>query len=222
METCFFGSFNKQKNLVEWQELNKTYGYEYEVDTTIYRKVAKKIISVLEVKEKYTVQDAVRFFREYYFAYPIRLTDFYDHVGTEYIFQTENDKSKYAVKCDNDIDGLNKGVGYGGQYCYIADTEGKPSQEKSVTLVIPTSYNKELWDMYPEYLEKIKTLSVEYNKDLERRKEFSKISPVSAAKNIILVIGSFDCSTINSMKVVLGENQLQEIEYALEFFRLHS
>ncbi len=38
--------------------------------------------------------------------------------------------------------------------------------------------------------------------------------------NIILVIGSFDEATINSMKVLLSPN-IPEIEYALEFFRLH-
>lgn len=39
--------------------------------------------------------------------------------------------------------------------------------------------------------------------------------------NLILVIGSFDEVTINSMKVILSPN-IPEIEYALEFFRLHS
>lgn len=39
--------------------------------------------------------------------------------------------------------------------------------------------------------------------------------------NLILVIGSFDDETINSMKVILNPN-LTQIEYALEFFRLHS
>ena len=39
--------------------------------------------------------------------------------------------------------------------------------------------------------------------------------------NLILVIGTFDGVTINSMKVILNPN-IPEIEYALEFFRQHS
>lgn len=39
--------------------------------------------------------------------------------------------------------------------------------------------------------------------------------------NLILVVGSFDGVTINSMKVLLSP-AFWEIEYALEFFRLHS
>lgn len=222
MEPYFFGSFNKQKELVEWQQLNKDYGYEYEVDAVLFSKVSKQIVSVVGKKEKYTVQDAVQFFREHFYAYPIRLADFYYHMGAEYTCNTEGERGKYAVKCDNNIEGLNKGVGYGGQYCYIADIDGNPSQEKSITLVIPTSYNKELWKRYPEYLNKIEKWSLEYNKDLERCKKFSQISSLRAAKNIIFVIGSFDGATINSMKVVLGDYELPEVEYALEFFRVHS
>ena len=44
---------------------------------------------------------------------------------------------------------------------------------------------------------------------------------VNSESNLILIIGSFDDETINSMKVILEPN-LPEIEYALEFFRLHS
>lgn len=222
MESYFFGSFNKQKGLVEWQQLNKDYGYEYEVDAVIFNRVSKQIVAVLDEKERYTVQDAVRFFREYFYAYPIRLIDFFDHMDAEYTCFTEKERERYAVKRDNDLDGLNKGVGYGGQYCYIADLDGNPSLEKSITLVIPTSYNKELWNRYPEYLEKIKNRSEEYNKVFERQGEFSRISPLSGAQNIIIVIGSFDGTTINSMKVVLGDYELPEVEYAFEFFRLHS
>ncbi len=39
--------------------------------------------------------------------------------------------------------------------------------------------------------------------------------------NLILVIGTFDGVTINSMKTLLSPN-VPEIEYALEFFRQHS
>ncbi len=222
MEKDFVGSFNKQKELVEWQQLNSDYGYEYEVDQSIFGKVAEEVTSVLPRKDNYTVQDAIGFFREYYHAYPIRLADFYDHMGAEYVCQTESARGKYALKRDNDIDGLNIGVGYGGQYCYIADLDGNPSTERSVTLVVPMACDKNLWERYPDYLEKIKKASVEYNKDLERRKEFSRISELSAAQNIIVVVGSFDGTTINSMKVILGETQLPELEYALEFFRTHS
>lgn len=222
MELYFFGSFNKQKNLVEWQQLNKDYGYEYEVDTKILDQVSRQIISVIGKKEKYTLHDAERFFREHYYAYPIRLSDFYDHMSTGYTCFTEKERERYAIKCDNDIDGLNKGVGYGGQYCYIADIDGNASQEKSVTLVIPISYSKELWSRYPEYLKKIKIRSEEYNRFNEQERRISEISPLSAAQNIIIVIGSFDGSTINSMKVVLDDYKLPEIEYVLEYFRLHS
>ncbi len=44
---------------------------------------------------------------------------------------------------------------------------------------------------------------------------------VDCADNLILVIGSFDEKIINSMKVILNPN-ISQIEYALEFFRLHS
>ena len=44
---------------------------------------------------------------------------------------------------------------------------------------------------------------------------------MTAEDNLILVIGSFDGAEINSMKVLLNPN-IPEIEYALEFFRLHS
>lgn len=81
MEPYFFGSFNKQKGLVEWQQLNKD--YDYEVDTKILDRVSRQIISVIGKKEKYALRDAERFFREYYYAYPIRLADFYDHMGAE-------------------------------------------------------------------------------------------------------------------------------------------
>ena len=43
----------------------------------------------------------------------------------------------------------------------------------------------------------------------------------TADDNLILVIGTFDGVTINSMKVIFTPN-IPEIEYALEFFRLHS
>lgn len=143
-------------------------------------------------------------------------------MGAEYTCFAEKERERYAIKCDNDIEGLNKGVGYGGEYCYIADLDGNPSFEKSITLVIPTSHNKELWIRYPEYLEKIKNRSEECNRDFEQRGEFARISPLSAAQNIIIVIGSFDAETINSMKVVLGDYELPDVEYALEYFRLHS
>ena len=222
MEPSFYSSFNKQKNLVEWQQLNKDYGYKYKPNKKILERVTKQIQAVLEVKEQYSVRDAVKFYRFCYYAYPIRLTDFYDHMGVEYTCHTESLRMKHGVKQDNDIEALNKGVQYGSEYCYIADLEGNPSQEKSVTLVIPTSYCSALWDKYPEYLEKVKALSIEYNMDLENRKEYAWISPTSAARNIMVVIGSLDGETINSMKIVLGEHEIPDVDYSLEFFRLHS
>ena len=223
MEFKFFASFNKQKKLVEWQDTNNDYGYEYcKIDQEIFNKISAQIQSCLGVKEKYSVQDAIKFYREYYFAYPIRLTDYYDHMGASYTCHTEQERFRYALKCDNNIDALNKGVVYGTEYCYIADLEGNPSTEKSVTLVIPTSYCSALWDRYPEYLEKVKQWSIQYNKDLERLKEYKWISPISAAVNIIIVIGSLDGTTINSMKFVLGDYDIPEVDYSLEFFRLHS
>ncbi len=47
------------------------------------------------------------------------------------------------------------------------------------------------------------------------------LSKAASNDNLILVIGSFDGERINSMKVLLSPND-PEIEYALEFFRLHS
>ena len=46
-------------------------------------------------------------------------------------------------------------------------------------------------------------------------------SDTTSNDNLIMVIGSFDETTINSMKVILSPN-FAETEYALEFFRLHS
>ena len=48
-----------------------------------------------------------------------------------------------------------------------------------------------------------------------------EMTGTNSQDNLILVIGSFDAMTINSMKVLLRPN-IPEIEYALEFFRQHS
>lgn len=63
-------------------------------------------------------------------------------------------------------------------------------------------------------LEKALTLVIDKN-------ILSKVIETPIKNNLILVIGTFDEVTINSMKVIQNPN-IPEIEYALEFFRLHS
>ncbi len=48
-----------------------------------------------------------------------------------------------------------------------------------------------------------------------------EMTGANSRDNLILVIGTFDGVTINSMKVILSPN-IPEIEYSLEFFRQHS
>lgn len=63
------------------------------------------------------------------------------------------------------------------------------------------------------------TLVIDQNNDCLRKKY--TITNENCKENIILVIGSFDGTNINSMKVLLGEELLKEVEYSLEFFRRH-
>ncbi len=211
----FIGNFNKSSNLIE-SKLMGEFGFTLEFDEKIYAKVEKDIIATLGKKEKYLGIDAYRYFRERYLAFPIELTRFYDFIDTTDMVFTSGAK---IVK-DTDIDALCDETG--AYYHYITDV---PQKEKNITLVVETSCNKALFEKFPE-------IENSYNEIIEKHnlKKNSQGDCVDTNGtffgglyiNTILVIGSHDGTTINSMKILCGSGIINEIDYVLEFFRRNS
>ncbi len=208
------GSFNKRENLIESKYLEEL-GFDYEFDEKIYAQVEKDIIAVLGKKEKYLGIDACRYFRERYFAYPIDITRFYDYMSTDNFAFSDGRK----VQEDSEIFSLTDELGK--KYHYISDV---PEREDNITMVIETSCNKALFKKFPEieknYKECIERFKLKKDKKGNYYDECGALCRLYG--NIILTIGTIDGKSINSIKILYGEDTIKELDYVLCYFREHS
>ncbi len=216
----FIGSFNKIKNHRDCEYCKDEYGMEYHFDHEAYKKVSLQIKTLLGNKEKYTGQEAFRFFQKQFAAFPIDIHRYFDYIGITSVGM--DSFVKYNRLKDSDFLDLE---GFEQFYSFLG------GKEKNLVFVIDTVNNTFLQDKYPE-IEEFK------KKQINRMQHYGRVvkeidgwwlytnegktSIGGIERNIIIAIGSFDGTTINSMKTLSGSGQLADVEYALEFFRLHS
>lgn len=228
--TSSFSGFNKKTGYYEKDFLctKKAWDGRYKFIEDTYKKVADDIKSVLGDKKVYSGQEAYFYFHKRYFAFPIDYRFIGNYANIEYVNFGAYDE------CEIEDDGaLEKFSGDVGKFfAYLKD--GKHTEEKTITAVIDLS-NDALRERFPkirEYYERYETHLREkygsferlYNgywgyfiKDIDGRIK----RPGGNVCNIILVIGSFDGRTINSMNVLTEDGFIEELGYAVEFFRRH-
>ncbi len=153
----------------------KSQGFYPSIDKNLYdekklNKVADDIIKVVGNKTKYTVSDAVRFFKTKYHAF---------QVPWNYLL--------------NYIDGTTIDTFY--ENAHFNDDEISPfdysgnDKHKNVTLVIDLVNNRELRNEYP-IIEQTEAARLKLQKTGQR---------ISVCQNDFIVIGSFDTEKIESM-----------------------
>lgn len=144
MESNFLGVFNKEKKYYAWDK-NKKYETPYANEIfveEIYRQVTKEIPSVLGHKEKYNMEEIVRYFRKKYQAYQIPFETRRAYVDTfNYIKDYISDYT----------DDINIPFDY--------------QKEKNVTLVIDTVWNTALREKYPNIVKTDEKLIEEMDKN---------------------------------------------------------
>ena len=195
-----------------------------EFDEEIYKQVGNDIKSILGDKEKYSLQEAVRYFQTKYLAY---------RVPFKYAFYYQDPYLHKNYKlCRYSI---------GGEFEY--DTT---SGEKNITLVVDTIYNKSLREKYPKieqfekvYYEREVKRYKEYKKDLQQRKALlentSYLEPIVEKlrkrisqgeighNNPLIVIGYFEENIINSMYILNNfPIAIDDIHYEMYYFYKHS
>ena len=196
-----------------------------EFDEEIYKQVGNDIKSILGDKEKYSLQEAVRYFQTKYLAYrvPFEYAVYYRDPSLHVDFTPYFD---YGVEDEFEYD--------------------TTSGEKNITLVVDTIYNKFIRERYPKieqfekvYYEREVKRYKGYKKDLQQRKalstntshlesiveKFSKrISQGEIGhNNPIIIIGYFEENIINSMYVLnYAPIGIDDIHYEMYYFYKHS
>lgn len=229
--TSSFSGFNKKTGYYEKDFLQDKEAWQWQCNFNedIYNKVAFDITSVLGDKETYSGQEAYFYFHKRYFAFPIDYRLIKNYANVEYVNFGAYDE--YGIDDDGALDKFMGAVG--DYYSYFKD--GKLTDEKTITAVIDIS-NEVIRERFPEIKEyfdkKEKYLKEEYG-SFERLHNgiwgyFCKdidgniIPRCGGWSNVIIVIGSFDGKTINSMNVIQEDGFIKELGYAVEFFRRHS
>lgn len=226
MNGNFIGAFNKKNKFRESEFLREKYGIEYCFDVGLFNRAVEDVTAILGVKDTYSVQDAYKFFHEFYHAYQIDYRAYYNYCNTDKVCLPDFGKPTILNDCDIEI--LSEETGK--YFSYL--TSGEYLGEKPITLVIDIN-NKALRNRFPEINEIERQIrnAVKKSFDTVRTKDDAfayydkysdyEIETGDIMNNTIIVIGSFDGKTINSMKVLLSSG-IEEIEYILEFFRQHT
>ena len=229
--TSSFSAFNKKTGYYEKDFLKNHEGWEgrYKFNEELFNKVSADIISVLGDKKVYSGQEAYFYFHKRYFAFPIDYRLIWNYVNVEYVNFGAFDE--YLLEDDGEFPKFYCEVG--DYFSYLKD--GKLTDEKTITVVIDLS-NEVLRERFPkiqEYFDKKEKRLIEQYGSFERLYNgmwgyFTKCADGSVRRepdpdgSIILVIGSFDGKTINSMNVLKEDGFIEELGYAIEFFRTHS
>jgi hypothetical protein len=193
-ERLFHGNFNKLKRYIEAKKA-VGYGFTVPFKEESLLNVGHEVVKHIGKKGKYSTIDAVIFFQRKYAAY---------RVSWEYLLQYQDTS---VIRIEHYARAT---LGDDEMYPFDYNASG----EKTVVLVFDTTLNTKLKEMYPTIDEYEKELR---EKDLKKRaNEVVYLHP-----NPILVIGSFDGSEINSMFCEFN-SVIQDIEYEMEYFRLHS
>lgn len=230
--TSSFSGFNKKTGYYEKDFLctKKAWDGRYKFIEDTYKKVADDIKSVLGDKKVYSGQEAYFYFHKRYFAFPIDYRFIGNYANIEYVNFGAYDE------CEIEDDGaLEKFSGDVGKFfAYLKD--GKHTEEKTITAVIDLS-NDALRERFPkirEYYERYETHLREKYGSFERLyngfwgyfikdpRDGKMRRPGGDLNNVIIVIGSLDGNTINSMNVLTTDGFIEEIGYAVEFFRRNS
>lgn len=197
MKTKFDGCFNRKKKYCAYKYSQKL-GKQIEFDEALYNKVSKEIVDILGDKKKYTIMDAVNFFKTKYQAFQI---------PWNYLLKYEDTSINYLDLSP----------------AALGDDEVRPfeynrtDKEKNITLVIDTVYNTSLRERYPDIL---RTEVV--------RKKLAEEMPdvlVYLHSNPIIVIGTINGESINSMLCYGGGAEyiisIPDIDYEMWFFYNH-
>lgn len=226
MKVGFIGSFNKNYNHRDC-DYGKKLGMDFEFNEDLYQKVEKKIKAVLGEKKLYSVQDVYKYFHKEFYAFPIDYRSYYNYCNTAHVYVSQGIYNRSTITDDKDIESLTDLSGE--FYSYFKDN--KFTNETATTFVIDVS-NDALQTKYSDIATCIAS------QEARLMKEFGKIEKSDRGyiaktsqqefevgelvNNIIIVVGSFDKEKINSIKVLQGEGIVEDIEYAIEFFRRNS
>lgn len=227
-----FSGFNKKTGYLEkdFLKVKDAWKGRFKFDEDIYKKVAIDIRSVLGDKKVYSGQEAYFYFHKRYFAFPIDYRYIRNYTNIEYV---NFDKfEKFSVDDDGDLEKFSGSVGK--FYSYLKN--GQLTGEKNITAVIDLS-NDALRQCFPkikDYYDKYEANLRECYGSFERLyngfwgyfikdpRDGKMRRPGGDLDNVIIVIGSLDGNTINSMNVLTTDGFIEEIGYAVEFFRRNS
>lgn len=197
-----------------------------EFDEELYKQVGTEIRSILGEKEKYTVQEVVRYFQTKYLAHRIPFEYLHNYFDTN--FETEFIPRGYGPENEFEYD--------------------PGSNEKNITLFIDTIYNEELKKRYPKLAEVREwQLGIMYDnikrwpEELELTKKYATAEMIEQHKlnhahykkqvdsgrvgynNPIIIIGYIEENVINSMYLVNhGPIGIDDIHYEMYYFYKHS
>lgn len=210
--------------------------WEVEFKEELYKQAEKTIIEILGKKEKYTVEDAARYFQRKYMA---------QRIPYEYAWWYQDPSyEENFVPWTPTVD-----PGRLEPFDYNPET----SQEKNITLVVDTIFNPEIRRRYPKieeyeqslksiYVEDVERASIRTNEDfqdmdenlreiilqsrqshLERKKKRLQNDELGHS-NTIIVIGYIEEHVINSMHIECDSNTAleEELHYEFWYFYNHS
>lgn len=203
----FNGDFNKKKKYISYKDSQKM-GYNIIFDDQLYEKVSSEICSTLGAKRKYGIFDAMEYFQIKYLAY---------RIPWKYMLYYTEPKAYCCDYLRDDYISFHES--------FLAPDETAPfnyEEEKNITLVIDTYYNKLLREKYPTIMQ----LEAFYENVQKKEDISSKDVIVSRDTNPIIVIGTLDNYKINSMVCVSGSTNvlsaIPDIDYEIWYFHEHS
>lgn len=203
----FCGDFCKNRQFIS-HKLSQEQGWQIQFDEYLYQKVEADIRMILGKKNKYDIFEAMEYFQMKYLAHRIP----WKYV--QYYYEPLGHRDSYS---------RNAYITF--HESYLREDETIPfrfEHEDNITLVIDTFYNKELRKMYPSIIE-----LENYFKESQQDFYKEKINVVvEYATNPIVVIGTIDNHTINSMARFYGATNelaaIPDIDYEIWYFHEHS
>ena len=221
----YIGSFIKNPDFRDCVYRKEELDIHYKLDKKIYMKVQKDLYKVLGKREKYNALDAIHYFQSRYQAETMDLKNFFQKRDKNLLIPSYNFLKDILICL------------FPYNYIYQKELDGLNSEavsfEKTTVIVINIIKNLNLKKEGSKIIKHEKNLlktilKMDILNESKNEDEFLSMQDslkknfVNIYKNIVITISYRNDWTINSMKVVIGELLIPNIEYALEFFRKRS
>lgn len=207
----FIGSFIKSLNFQDYLYRNQVFKADYKFEEKTYYRVAEKIYRILGKKSKYTAKDAIFYFRE---AYMVKIGNIEEDLHCYFYKSLMMEIFPYNYIYEKIFSNQKESISLEKVLLIVISLKDKKSEEIQV----------EADKSQKMLLSKMLTLGFIQNENNDSKllldDNLSKRHFQNMYDEIILAISYIKKDfSINSMKIIVGEMLIAELEYVLEFFR---